>query len=148
MAGDGSLTHIFLKKKRVFMNKYKIKTAINYFIWAALVFFTFFVVFYLISFPNKTIEQVIFLCASLGLVVWIIVLEREKTILQVELLKRLKADLLLKSDYAKAGVASKYKEEKETLVYVLGLLGYKKDLLETVEDIDNLLEKFKRPRQE
>lgn len=61
----------------------------------------------------------------------------------------LKTDLLLKSECAKAGVASKYNREieEDTLVDILGLLGYKKELLQTVEDIDNLLKEFGSPRK-
>ena len=123
------------------MNKYKIKNGIKYIICTALVIYFFSVIFYLIIFPNKTIEQIIFLCGTACLVVWIYVLEREKSILRVELLKRLRADLLLKSECTKAGVANKYKEEKEEdlLVYILGLLGCEKELLRTVEGINNLL---------
>ena len=123
------------------MNKYKIKNGIKYIICTALVIYFFSVIFYLIIFPNKTIEQIIFLCGTACLVVWIYVLEREKSILRVELLKRLRADLLLKSECTKAGVANKYKEEKEEdlLVYILNLLGCEKELLGTVEGINNLL---------
>ncbi|MBE3128875.1 MAG: hypothetical protein IMZ60_04270 [Actinobacteria bacterium] len=123
------------------MNKYKIKNGIKYIICTALVIYFFSVIFYLIIFPNKTIEQIIFLCGTACLVVWIYVLEREKSILRVELLKRLRADLLLKSECTKAGVANKYKEEKEEdlLVYILDLLGCEKELLGTVEGINNLL---------
>ncbi|HER23759.1 MAG TPA: hypothetical protein ENO17_01695 [Candidatus Atribacteria bacterium] len=123
------------------MNKYKIKSGIKYIIFTALVIYFFSVIFYLFIFPNKTIEQIIFLCGTACLVVWIYILEREKSILRVELLKRLRADLLLKSECAKAGVANKYKEEKEEdlLVYILSLLGYKKEPLKTVENVNDLL---------
>jgi hypothetical protein len=130
------------------MNKYKIKTAIRDFIHAGLVIYTFFVVYYLLFVPDKTTEQIIFICVFIGLVAWITTLLREKRKLQIDLLLSLRADLLLKSDYTKAGVASKYKEEKDTLVHILGLLGYEKEPLETVEDIDNLLKEFRRLRQE
>ena len=126
------------------MNKYKIKTAIRDFIHAGLVIYTFFVVYYLLFVPDKTTEQIIFICVFIGLVAWISTLLREKRKLQIDLLLSLRADLLLKSDYTKAGVASKYKEKKDTLVYVLDLLGYEKETLKTVEDINNLLKEFKK----
>lgn len=134
------------------MKKRKIKKVIEQFIEAVLIILSFYAALDL--FPSLvlyfsknrssyiytyTINKFIFLCVFIGLVVWIISLQREKSILKVELLKRLKVDLLLKSDFAKAGVASKYKEEKDVLVYVLGLLGYEKESLDTAEDIDNLL---------
>lgn len=126
------------------MNKYKRKTTIRDFIQAGLIIYTFYVVYYLLFVPGKTTEQIIFICVFIGLVAWISTLLREKRKLQIDLLLSLRADLLLKSDYTKAGVASKYKEEKDTLVYVLDLLGYEKESLKTVEDINNLLKEFKK----
>lgn len=69
------------------MNKYKIKTAIEDFVYTVLVIFTFFVVYYLITIPNQPIKQVIFLCGFIGMVVWITALKNEKFKLQVALLK-------------------------------------------------------------
>ena len=126
------------------MNKYKRKTAIRNYFQAGLIIYTFYVVYYLLFVPGKTTEQIILICVFIGLVAWISALLREKRKLQIDLLLSLRADLLLKSECTKAGVASKCKEEKDTLVYVLGLLGYKKEPLETVEDIDNLLKEFKK----
>ena len=40
-----------------------------------------------------------------------------------------------------------FEKEEDFLVDILGLLGYKKEPLETVEDIDNLLKEFGSPRK-
>ena len=123
------------------MNKYKIKTAIEDFVYAVLVIFTFFVFYYLITIPNKTIEQVVFLCVFIGMVVWITALKNEKFKLQVALLKRLRANLLFGLAYKEKG----YKNgERDLIMDVLYLLGCppSKPGYDAEENAKNWLKKF------
>ena len=145
------------------MKKRKIKKVIEQFIEAVLIILSFYAALDLFISLNLyfgknrssniytyTINKFIFLCVFIGLVIWITALLRKKRKLQIDLLLKLRADLLIKSEFTKAGVADKYKEGKEEdlLVYVLGLLSYEKESLDTAEDIDSLLKEFKRLRQE
>jgi len=146
------------------MKRRKIRKVIETTVEAVLIILSFGALFYLASSlgwyfqkdgpdfqPNYTftINKFIFLCVFIGLVAWISILLSEKKILKTELLFELRGDLLIKSEYAKAGVSSKYNREieEDTLVDILGLLSYKEEPLETVEDIDNLLKEFKSPRK-
>jgi len=141
------------------MKKRKIKKVIEQFIEAVLIILSFYAALDLFISLNLyfgknrssniytyTINKFIFLCVF----IWITALLRKKRKLQIDLLLKLRADLLIKSEFTKAGVADKYKEGKEEdlLVYVLGLLSYEKESLDTAEDIDSLLKEFKRLRQE
>ena len=136
------------------MKKRKIKKVIEQFIQAVLIILSFYAALYLFTslgmyfdknnssyIYTYTINKFIFLCVFIGLVIWVTILLGKKRKLQIDLLQKLRVDLLLKSELTKAGVVDKYEEEKEEdlLVYVLSLLGYEKESLDTAEDIDNLL---------
>ena len=136
------------------MKKRKIKKVIEQFIQAVLIILSFYAALDLFTslgmyfdknrssyIYTYTINKFIFLCVFIGLVIWVTILLGKKRKLQIDLLQKLRVDLLLKSELTKAGVVDKYKEEKEEdlLVYVLSLLGYEKESLDTAEDIDNLL---------